>query len=162
MTDVALFWDNRLGVADLALAGADLASDDGLRTAILVSLFSDARARDDDPLPAPEDRRGWWGDAVSVEEGDETGSRLWLLAREKRLASVVGRARDYAAEALAWLTEDGVASSVGIEVEVQGGILGNDRLAIGVTVERPTGPSRQRFDYVWEATPNLQEQARAV
>jgi phage gp46-like protein len=152
MTDLALVWSNDTASADLAMLGADLATDDGLRTAILISLFTDARARDDDPLPAAPggevDRRGWWGDALPAVAGDVLGSRLWLLAREKRLASVAARAHDYATEALAWLIDDGVARSVDIEVD----ILGQQTLAFRVELVRPTGPGRLRFDYTWEAT----------
>lgn len=148
MTDLALRWDTDLWGADLALDGAALATDDGLRTAIIISLFTDARARDDDPLPAEGDRRGWWGDALPQVAGDAIGSRLWLLAREKKLPSVVQRARDYAAEALAWLIADGIVRTVEVEAEAQGA----DRLAFGVVITRPTGPGRQRFDFVWEAT----------
>jgi len=147
MTDLALPWSPDAWSADLLLAGAQLATDDGLRTAIVVSLFTDARARDDDPLPAPEDRRGWWGDALPVAADDRIGSRLWLLGREKRLQAVVGRARDYAAEALAWLVEDGIASSVEVEAEAHA----PDRLALAVFVTRPGGPGRQRYDFTWAA-----------
>lgn len=76
MTDIALHWDAVLNCADIALKNGALDTDDGLRTAILISLFTDARALDDDVLPAPEDRRGWWGDAIPEIEGDIIGSRL--------------------------------------------------------------------------------------
>lgn len=148
MTDLALRWDNVAFGADLALEGASLASDDGLKTAIIISLFTDARARDDDPLPAPGDRRGWWGDAQPTIANDRIGSRLWLLNREKRLPSVVARASDYAREALAWLITDGVAATVDVEAEA----IGEHTLAIGVAITRPDGPGRQRFDFVWERT----------
>jgi phage gp46-like protein len=148
MTDLALHWDNGIFGADLALAGASLATDDGLKTAVIVSLFTDARAHDDDPLPAEGDRRGWWGDAEPAIARDLIGSRLWLLGREKRLASVVARAKQYAEEALAWLVEDGVASAVAVQAEA----VGADILAIGVEITRPAGPGRLRFDFVWEGT----------
>lgn len=151
MTDLALRWDNVAFGADLALDGASLASDDGLKTAIIVSLFTDARARDDDPLPAPGDRRGWWGDAQPGITGDRIGSRLWLLNREKRLASVVARARDYAREALAWLIADGIAQAI----EVEAAAIGDQTLAIGVIITRPDGPGRQRFDFTWERTADV-------
>jgi phage gp46-like protein len=134
---------------DLALDGAGLATDDGLMTAIIVSLFSDARAKADDVLPAAgADRRGWWGDAVPAIADDRIGSRLWLLGREKMLPAVVQRARAYAQEALAWLVTDGIVEKVEVEAEAQG----PNVLAIGVTVTRPDGPNRQRFDFVWEST----------
>lgn len=148
MTDLALIWDLGSYAADLALDGASLATEEGLRTAIIVSLFSDRRARDDDPLPQEgADRRGWWGDVAAAIEGDKIGSRLWLLRREKLLPRTLERAREYAAEALQWLIDDGVASAVEVTTEAQAG----DVLAIGVVVVRPEGPTRQKFDFVWEA-----------
>ena len=152
MTDIAIRYQG-LTISelafDLALDGSRLATDDGLATAIIVSLFSDARAKDDDVLPSPgADRRGWWGDALPAIAADRLGSRLWLLAREKRLSSVVQRARTYAQEALAWLVSDGIAEKVEVEAEAQAPAV----LAIGVTVTRPGGPGRQRYDFVWDAT----------
>jgi phage gp46-like protein len=117
MTDIALAFDADRSGFDLVLAGDgaayDLQGDDGLLTAVVVSLFTDARAGADDPLPderagVPSDRRGWWGDPVPDEDGrDSMGSLLWLLWREKETPEVVARAERYAQEALRWLTRDG-------------------------------------------------------
>lgn len=153
MSDLALAWDAAAFSADLMLADGALATDDGLKTAVLISLFSDARASADDALPQPgADRRGWWGDTLS-DAGDEIGSKLWLLSREKTLSSTLERARTAARDALEWLIEDGIASAVEVVAER---VLRNGRdtgtLALGVTISRPTGPARQRFDFVWEAT----------
>ena len=69
MIDIALTFDPATFEFDLALAGAgdarDLQGDDGLLTAVIISLFTDARAHDDDPLPdervgVTSDKRGWW------------------------------------------------------------------------------------------------------
>ena len=146
MTDVALRFNAvEFDGADLVLEAGVLSPDDGLETAIAISLFTDARAADDDVLPDPSgDRRGWWGDVAPRIAGDAIGSRLWLLAREKKLSSVVERARGYAAEALAWLIEDGIAAAVEVTAEAQEA----DRLAIGIVVTRPGG-DRRRYDYVW-------------
>lgn len=149
MTDIALRLTGNAPLAfDLAMAGPGLATDSGLITAIIISLWTDARARDDDELPAPGDRRGWWGDALPTIDGDQTGSRLWLLSRAKFTRRTVELARGYAAEALAWLRRDGIVES--IEIEAEG--IRPDVLALGVTVIRPAGPGRQRFDFVWDAT----------
>lgn len=148
MTDIALLWDNDAFGADLALAEGDLATDDGLRTAFIISLFTDARARDDDPLPQDgADLGGWWGDAFADVEEGPLGSRLWLLSREKKLGSTLLRARDYAAEAVQWLIRAGVCSSIDIEVEAQG-----NTLAIALYPTRPNGPTRQRYDFLWEGS----------
>ena len=109
MTDIALLWDNDAFGADLAIAQGDLATDEGLRTAFIISLFTDARARDDDTLPQQGgDPRGWWGDALAEDDEGPIGSRLWLLEREKKIGSVLIRARDYATEAVQWLVRVGV------------------------------------------------------
>ncbi|WP_211369165.1 phage GP46 family protein [Roseospira navarrensis] len=144
LTDAALIWDAEAGAADLALGpDGDLVADDGLRTAVIVSLFSDRRARPDDTMPdqrpdADQDRRGWWGDALPptiggrVFIGDRIGSRLWLLQREKITPETLARHRDAIREALAWMTDAavGLARSVDVQVERQG----LNRVAARITI----------------------------
>ncbi|NDY41243.1 hypothetical protein G3N55_00060 [Dissulfurirhabdus thermomarina] len=114
--DVRLDWD---GISsDLVAEAGSLRTTDDLDAAVLVSLFSDRRADDDDVTrDMLEERRGWWGDTYALVPGDRIGSRIWLLAREKLSRDTLARAREYAAEALAWLVEDGLARRVDVEVE---------------------------------------------
>lgn len=168
MTDIALTFDPALGAFDLALAGPDLLTDDGLDTAILISLYSDRRAGLDDALPDPdESRRGWWGDGIAEVEGDRIGSRLWLLSREKQTPDLLNRAREIVAESLDWLIEDGVARSVAVAadwVDADASLPSGDRVSVGgrvvragllgltITVVRPDGSDRsRRFDVIWQA-----------
>jgi len=133
--------------ADFAIGELGLSEDDGLETAVILSLFSDRRAEADDELPFGEtDRRGWWGDAWPDTDGDRIGSRLWLLHREKQTQDVVLRAREYAQEALAWLVEDGVAARVEVDAEiVRRGVLG-----LTVRIFRPESTvARFRFEAFW-------------
>lgn len=141
--DIRLGWDTGLMEGDFSFdsVAQDLDPDAGLETAVLISLFTDRRANDDDVLPDfnNPDRRGWWGDLGSPEaEGDQIGSRLWLLNREKTLESVLVKAKKYAEESLNWMVEDGVVKSVEVESERQGPV-GLDRLALLVRVFRPDG-----------------------
>lgn len=165
MTDLALRWDPDRQAADLVFEAGALATHDGLRGAILISLFSDSRAPDAAELPeAGGDRRGWWGDAVPPDVGaaltaradprNFIGSLLWLLHRSKVTTAVLQRARQHAAEALDWLLRDRIAGALAVEVEAQAQAAGEarQRLAIGVTLTRPDGPDRERFDFVWEAS----------
>lgn len=113
---IRLIYDAELGEADLG------AADDGgieegheLETAVLISLFTDRRVTLEE-LPSDRDdgmdRGGWWGDAYAEEEGDEIGSRLWLLEHGIDTPDAPVRAAAYAREALAWMVEDGLARSV--------------------------------------------------
>jgi phage gp46-like protein len=144
--DVGLIW-KEMG-ADLALEDLALVRDDGLKTAVVLSLFIDRRAEDDDELPDNTgDRRGWWADAYAEIADDKIGSRLWLLSREKQLPSVLARAREYAEEALAWLVEDSVAESVTVETWwVRTGVMG-----LLARIYKPDAPAIEyKFDYLWE------------
>jgi phage gp46-like protein len=135
--------------ADYALAQLGLTEDDGLETAVIISLFTDRRAAEDDVLPGMDgDRRGWWADAYPAVQGDLIGSRLWLLAREKQIPQTLARAREYAIEALQWLVEDGIAASVDVTAEVvRTGVLG-----LTVEIQRTAGPTaRYRFETFWGA-----------
>lgn len=144
--DQVIDQDGQLGF-DLVTDGVLLATEEGLRTAVVVSLFTDARAGDDDRLPdGGADRRGWWADTWPEFEGDNTGSHLWLLAREKQLPLVLERARRYARAALQWLIDDGIAA----EVSVDASFPRTGVLLLEVVIERLLdGPVRYRFEQFW-------------
>jgi phage gp46-like protein len=164
MTDLALVWNADAATADLLLGNGQLATDAGLRTAILISLFTDARAADDEQLPeAGTDRRGWWGDAFArdarpdagtARDTNRIGSLLWLLSRSKITPRVMAQAQQACEEALAWLLRDGIAAAVRVVVEAQVRPQQQtpDLLAIAVEIDRPGGPNRQRFDFAWSAS----------
>lgn len=162
MTDLALVWDDETFSADMLLSGGALGTDDGMRTAILISLFTDARASEDAALPEDgDDRRGWWGDqfaagagpdAGTSEDRNRIGSLLWLLGRAKATTANLQLARQSAEAALGWIVRDGIASGVSVEVEAQRIEGVRQRLAIGVKLDRPKGPSRERYDFTWEAS----------
>lgn len=121
--DIALRYDPQRRRCDLALAGGDLAIDRTPATAMLCALFSDRRARPDDPAPAGAapflrpaslgERRGWALDALDG-EGRRLGSLLWLLERERQSEQVRLRAIAYAEQALA-----GVAARMGAVASVE-------------------------------------------
>lgn len=142
MTDAALKWNARRLQADLALTsdGWELQGETGLETAVIISLFTDRWATEEE-LPAGErDRRGSWQDAVD-DDGDETGSLIWLLEREKATDENVVKLEHYASEALAWMIEDGVAKAVDVEAERDGECLGAT-----IAITRPDG-SRLEYSF---------------
>lgn len=119
MADLALAFEVVESSADLARTAdlTDLLADEGLETAVLLSLFLDRRANADDEIPdGTTDRRGWWADEHAPIPGDLIGSRRWLLDRSKRSAETAKRLQDYDTEALAWLVDDGVAERVTVAV----------------------------------------------
>lgn len=145
MTDIALVYDPALGAFDLALdpATGDLGTDEGLFTAVMIALFTDARAADDEALPVPgAPRRGWWGDALAA-DGEPWGSKLWLLARGKATAATAARAKAYAEAALAWAVRDKIAARIEVAAEAHPA---DNRIALAIAVTRPSG---ERIEYRW-------------
>ena len=154
LADLALTWSNTTGDADLSIIDLDLASDRGLVTAMVLSLFTDRRAEADDVPPSGDarDLRGFWADEFADVEGDRFGSRLWLLARSKRTNETLLRAKEYVLEALAWALEDKVAKSIEVTVEAIG-----SALVFEVGLLRPTGDRVEfRFAHAWD---HLEEDA---
>lgn len=143
MSDIRTAWRDFGG--EWQVSGPSLAEDDGLQTAVVLSLFTDRVAAAGET--APTSWRGWWGDAYPEVEGDKIGSRLWELAREKHLPSVLGRAELYAREALQWLVDDGIASDIDVSAELQG----TEVLGLSISIKRSTKPVVQfRFESFWK------------
>lgn len=149
---------------DLAREGQlTLAEDGGLGTAVILSLFLDARANADDPLPDPnsEDRGGWWGNALAslsrwfsrsttgsgASSSYEIGSRLWTFRRSKNTAQTRTEMRDACVEALEWLRDDGIAREVNVDVVTHDS--DPNAVQINVLVVEETG-REQAFAFVWD------------
>lgn len=147
--DVAFSYSPETGF-DLALDGADLARESGLRTAVILSLFLDRRVDSDDLQDGDaNDLRGWWADALTDKP---VGSKLWLLRRRKQSNNVAQRAKEYAEEALDWLIEDRVAKQVTVRAEwVRQGVLG---LHVSITL-----PDGSPFDDVFDFSLNPHSEA---
>jgi phage gp46-like protein len=125
----------------------DLLTDEGPETAVLLSLFTDGLAHEDDVLPDPgdADRRGWWADTDAPE--GPIGSRLWLLAREKETAGVQQRAEFYAREALQWMIDDEVCD----RIDVTATWVERGRLDLEVTIYRDARRIFSKpFPLVWQ------------
>jgi phage gp46-like protein len=154
MADVRTAWSPETAPyrGDWLIEPPGLATDRDLETAVILSLFTDALAREDDVIPdLTDDRRGWWGNWESP-EGLELGSRLWLLSREKSTEETRRRAEEYAAEALAWLLTDGVAARVDVEAEyLEVGPVPPATLALRIRIVRDDGSVyEQRYAWAWE------------
>ena len=119
MTDIALVWDYASGTADLALDGNDLLIDQGLQTAVLISLFTDAQAQPGDTIPdGTTDARGWWGDLPLLSDADAAGadyigSGLWIVVERGVIVDdTLRQVETRAGQSLAWMQADGVAGTI--------------------------------------------------
>lgn len=151
MADFFFAFDEIRQVFDLAKTFAN-DEEAQLYNAVVISLFTDGRARPDDrlpdeprtgPVPANlyRDRRGWHGDP-------NIGSRRWLLYREKQVPEVLERLEEYDREALQWLIADRIVSSIDIRESfpARGVVLSE------ITLHRPSAPALTfKFQMLWES-----------
>jgi phage gp46-like protein len=168
MTDIASFitQDPKTGASyiDWLMDGPDLVSDEGLATAVLISLFTDRLADADEPIPGtapyagkgPADRRGWWGDTPAdptQEAGPSalTGSRFWLRAGWPPTERTARQIELDAREALQWMVDENVARSI----DVAASWAARDVIALKVQVAQRGAngqPELFEYDYVWSPT----------
>jgi phage gp46-like protein len=141
MDDIKIIYDKD-GYFDIDIKNGDIQTDEDIETAVLISLFCDRRANDDeiDVL----DKRGWYGDLYSIQQNDKTGSKLWLLKREKLTALTIARIRNYSNEALAHLVEDKRVKDIDVNVEK----LATEAVLLTVKVTLFTNEIKQyQYDY---------------
>ncbi len=133
-----------VGGGDLELSQGDLVRETGLRTAILVSLFSDARAPEDLALlpDGSNDPRGWWAE----DSGDPFGSLLWLEDRGKVTDESAEKMRSAAENGLAWLVSEGLASAVRVRSVLTRGE--TPRVELAIEIDRSDAV---RWSGIWDA-----------
>ena len=125
MTDISLNKDKEY--YDFNFINGDFELTQGMETALLMSIFCEKRAGVSE-IPAPELRRGWWGNLVNGYDNYEIGSKLWLLEQARRDNTTLNLAKTYAQDCLQWLIDDGYAKEIitdtsfvvgGIEIDMQ-------------------------------------------
>lgn len=154
-SDIKIYWDNKTGGGEFVIENGDIALDNCLHSAVLVSLFTDRVAPLEPSLTEKKseigkvdgDRRGWWGDAYAEEP---IGSRLWQLVRGIKAdrSSILLSAQDMAIEALTWMVKDGIAASVDVKATWQE----KNMIMLNVSIIEPqkNQPTVFLFSWVWE------------
>jgi len=159
VSDIKIRWDQGLQQGDFLFSDNDLEMDDGLATAVLISLFTDQLVSDEDEIPNANinqafiDKRGWWGDLINPDEvGDQIGSKLWLLERSKTDEDSLTNAEEYALTALNWFIDDGIAKDIVVTAE-RNQMNGIEVLSLLVQIIKVDGNKVNfTFDDLWGAT----------
>jgi phage gp46-like protein len=120
MADILL--NNDAGYHDISFTNGDFTLTNGMETALLMSIYCEKRASESE-IPAPEMRRGWWGNTVLGFGNYEIGSKIWLLEQARKDNITLGLSRTYSADSLQWLIEDNLAKDVTVDSSfIAGGI----------------------------------------
>lgn len=138
---------------DLSVLEEDLATEAGLETAVIISLFTDRRVEIGELPDGVSGQRGWWGDMFAEVFDDEIGSKLWLLNYEKELPETLAKAEEWTRDALQWMLDDGIASDIDVSTEWSA----DSFLKINISITKPDGsaPVNYNFDYAWTGQAGL-------
>lgn len=147
MLDIALF--NTSKGYDFVIEDGDIKAVNNFKTAIEVSLFSDARA-DSTEVFLPQARRGWIGDLNSTIEGQNYGSKLWLLQQERLTQTTLNKAINYARLALQWVVDQGQAKFI----DVSGSIVPTQGIQLNITFTTILGETENHYIDLWKNTLN--------
>lgn len=145
-TDIAMVQDET-GYFDIAIEGADLKSTEGLDTALYVSIYTDARATENQ-IKIPENRRGWLGNVASPVEERQLGGYFWMLEQRRLTQETLNAAIDYARQSLAWMDEDGICE----RVDVTGEIISLEGIRLKIDIITLDGLTETRYLRLWEHT----------
>lgn len=144
--DIALIQDN-YGHFDISIENGDIKGTFGLDTALYVSLFTDARATDQQ-LSIPENRRGWLGNLASPVEGRQLGGYLWLVEQRRLNQNTLNEIVDSARKSLQWMVEDGLCNSV----NVSGVIVPTLGIQLNIIITSKEGVTETHYVKLWELT----------
>ena len=133
---------NADGLITLSASNGDLDVIDGMESALVTSLFTDARL-DESERPDPVGRGGWFG---SVLQGRNVGSKLHSLENARISTAYIGKAKEFATRALDWMVEDGVSRGVVCKVSVAG-----QSVAHSITIVGRDGV-KYDYRYLWVKT----------
>lgn len=118
---------NADGLIVLTIENGDFGRVDGLETAVLTSLFTDARL-DESEMIDPIRRGGWVGNVLS---GRQLGGKLYALENARITTAYVGKAKEFAARSFDWMLQDGVSRGIRNGVSVQGQNVNHDISIVG-------------------------------
>ena len=140
MTDVGLFIvekpEGRFEL-DIRIGEFDLEGDDGAETAMFISLFSNQRVTDEERPFLNSSKAGWWGDVLADVEGDQIGSKLWTLDREKVVVSTLEKFINAIEDSLQWMIDDEFTDRIDVDaVFVKVGGL-KSAIEISIDIFRP-------------------------
>jgi len=146
MSDIGLF-PTESGLFDIKINEErnDIVADNGLETAVIISIWSNRRVKEEELPFGKTQKEGWWGDMYPEKDGDKIGSKLWTLNPEKTTNETLKKSEDYTKECLNWMIDDGIASAINVLSEYNS----SKHLVTKVQIVKKDG-EEERFSVLWE------------
>lgn len=133
------------GLYVIARNGTDIAVVDGLETAMLVSLFTNARM-DESVRSNPLQRGGWVGNIQNAKRKRQLGGHCWTLEDERITTYYLAQAKEKSRRAHDWMLTDGMARHIVTSASAKG-------QSVSIDIKY-TGRDGKQYDsiYLWKKT----------
>ncbi len=95
----------------------DIDTNDGIFSAVFISLFTDRRIEEAERPEGEESLRGWWGDGLADVDGDLIGSKLWLLFTLTITTETLPKSKEWTEQALQWFIDDDIVEEIIVSSE---------------------------------------------
>lgn len=135
---------------DIDFESGDIKTTDGFDMALLMSVLGEKRASSSE-VPAPERRRGWWGNEALDFDDYEFGSKLWLVSQERRTIQTLNNSVTYVRDSLQWMIDDDFLDNVLVSAQYSS-ISGNSVLEIQVDLIRSQNSVLSKGVKIWQNT----------
>lgn len=146
-TDVILSKRNGYYDFDWTDSG-DISTAETLDTAILLSIFEEARAAASE-IVDPIQRRGWIGNETTPDF--EQGSKAWEFYQERITGSILADLGSAIRNALQWMIDFNIAASVIVKQP----FLKNGKVCVNIDFSRDGSTVESLFFELWDATGNF-------
>jgi phage gp46-like protein len=146
MQDVKLAINDQ-GYYDLVIENGSIAGVEGLDTAILVSIYTDARAPAStvsDPLM----RRGWVGNILNVNLERELGSILWIADTSRVDQNTLNYFNRETKACLKWMLDDGIVKNIIINSE----IVDSKNIKVNISLIKLNQTEADKYSILWKNT----------
>jgi len=140
------------GTYDLDFESYDFRVTDGLENSVILSLgtFSRDSSLDNVKCNIKAAKGGWWADSLDEKNG-ELGSRLYESIPGKSVDESSRVAEKLAADALQWMIDDGIASSVNCAANFVENVI-----VLRISIRKPDGDENTfAYELNWEATSGI-------
>lgn len=137
--DLKLFFDTygKEEWADIKKENGDFVRENGLETAVLLSLKLNARVDEKKSYK----NNGFWAESLI---GYNIGSKLWLLNRNKITKDTLRLYEQYSKEALKWMIDEGISEKIEVAALKSKRYNG---INVYIAIYRPTGEI-EKFKYI--------------
>lgn len=131
---------------DISFTDGDFTLENGLNTAIQMSIFCEQRLEDSEVTPLL--RGGWVGNVLQPIEGYQQGSLIWTKYQSNMNPELKSVIEGYLNDCFLWMLEDAIVKNIEAEVN----LLANYKIQAKITLTQNDDTQTATYYDLWRFT----------